>query len=793
MKMRILRRSAEPCGFDVSSSSSFSFESLFLFLRRSIPESTPPRRRRRHHHHHHHHHHRHHHRSLHHLLSSKQQRKTHRVFLNSQKEESAEAKKTAFPSKPRLLTTKTTTRKTASFSTFATKCSSALKVKVEVKEEEEEEEEEKEEGSTIYAISTPPGRGGVAVLRISGPKSWEVGERLTLTGLLKEKRGRLEDVDEYISSTRKRRKKRREMARPGVLRRAQFVFETRERELEEMDELELEDDDDEFDKVEGGKGQGRRRENQAPAVARRKEKNTIGVIDEGLIVFFEAPRSFTGEDVCELHMHGSIAVCKKVLEVLATMSAVDEKDDGKNSPTLLSFRNLRPAEPGEFSKRAFLNKKMNLVQAESLADLIESETEAQRALAVSEIELGSADGDVSYRRAPTASSLSRKVDEWTNVLTKALAVCEAVLDFPGEDPKLESSLIHRDVLPAICRVKGEIDAALKDAEARELVRTGVRVCIVGATNAGKSTLLNYFAKRNVAIVSKVPGTTRDVVEVSLELDGRKVVIFDTAGHRFLPIAGKTSSTSEIMEECYDAGDEDESLFDDEYERRVGKLSDDTKDLIDEIEREGIERGKNVAKMADIIIEMIDATNPKRIDFANMNIKRADGIKIISVVNKCDALYVLEEEEEEVYSRYDRSLLRLSLRTGQGLEALTKAVSNAVQECTITASSSSSQASDGATAAIARSRHRAHARAISNSLGACLSELNKETTSDDNVKKTTEDEGSKCSLNHSLGHVRTELVAEDLREALGNCSRVVGRLDVTENVLDVLFSEFCIGK
>ena len=774
--MRILRRSAA-CAFDVSSSS--SFESLFLFLRRSILESTPPRR-----HHHHHHH-----RSLHHLLSSKQQRKTHRVFLNSQKEESAEAKKTAFPSKPRLLTTKTTTRKTASFSTFATKCSSALKVKEEV---EEEEEEEKEEGSTIYAISTPPGRGGVAVLRISGPKSWEVGERLTLTGLLKEKRGRLEDVDEYISSTR-RRKKRREMARPGVLRRAQFVFETRERELEEMDELELEDDDDEFDKVEGGKGQGRRRENQAPAVARRKEKNTIGVIDEGLIVFFEAPRSFTGEDVCELHMHGSIAVCKKVLEVLATMSAVDEKDDGKNSPTLLSFRNLRPAEPGEFSKRAFLNKKMNLVQAESLADLIESETEAQRALAVSEIELGSADGDVSYRRAPTASSLSRKVDEWTNVLTKALAVCEAVLDFPGEDPKLESSLIHRDVLPAICRVKGEIDAALKDAEARELVRTGVRVCIVGATNAGKSTLLNYFAKRNVAIVSKVPGTTRDVVEVSLELDGRKVVIFDTAGHRFLPIAGKTSSTSEIMEECYDAGDEDESLFDDEYERRVGKLSDDTKDLIDEIEREGIERGKNVAKMADIIIEMIDATNPKRIDFANMNIKRADGIKIISVVNKSDALYVLEEEEEEVYSRYDRSLLRLSLRTGQGLEALTKAVSNAVQECTITASSSSSQASDGATAAIARSRHRAHARAISNSLGACLSELNKETTSDDNVKRTTEDEGSKCSLNHSPGHVRTELVAEDLREALGNCSRVVGRLDVTENVLDVLFSEFCIGK
>jgi tRNA modification GTPase len=380
------------------------------------------------------------------------------------------------------------------------------------------------------------------------------------------------------------------------------------------------------------------------------------------------------------------------------------------------------------------------------------------------------------------------VEEWTNELTKALAVCEAILDFPGEDPKLETSLVYRDVLPAIRHVKGEIDAALKDAKARELVRTGVRVCIVGATNAGKSTLLNYFAKRDVAIVSKVPGTTRDVVEVSLELNGRKVVIFDTAGHRFLPIMQKSSSPSEKMENPYEVEIEDEPLFDDEYERRVGKLSDDAKELIDEIEREGIERGKNVAKNADIIIEMIDATNPKRIDFENMNIKRENGVKIISVVNKSDALYFLDEEkeEEEAYSRFDSSLLRLSLRTGLGLDALTKAVSDAVHECTITASSFSSRSNDGATAAIARTRHRAHARAISNSLGACLFELNQKSDSDD-------DEGSKRSLEHSPDHPRTELVAEDLREALRNCSRVVGRLDVTENVLDFLFSEFCIGK
>ena len=526
--------------------------------------------------------------------------------------------------------------------------------------------EDKEQGSTIYAVSTPPGRGGVAVVRLSGPRSWEIGRRLTAAssgfGLPEEERRRRKAKDDETTM------------KPGVLRRARFVYET-EGDLEEGLEVEK----DELVDAEGGGGA---RTNKTQK-GKRKKKVVVGVIDEGLIAYFKAPRSFTGEDVCELHLHGSIAVCKKMLEVLATMSDVDEKESRKTSS---SFRDVRPAEPGEFSKRAFLNKKMNLVQAESLADLIEAETEAQRALAVSEIEIDDEEEDGRYHRAPAASSLSKKVDEWTNELTKALAVCEAVLDFPGEDPKLETSLIYRDVLPVIRRVKNEIDIALKDAEARELVRNGVRVCIIGATNAGKSTLLNYFAKRDVAIVSKVPGTTRDVVEVSIELEGRKVVIYDTAGHRFLPTKRK-SSTSEEMEEWYDE-DENEPLFHDEYERRVGKLSEDTKDLVDEIEREGIERGKNVAKTADIIIEMIDATNPKRIDFTNMNIKREDGVKIISVVNKSDTLYFLEDEDEadsddrDVHSRFDRSLLRLSLRTGQGLEALTKAVSDAVEECTL---------------------------------------------------------------------------------------------------------------
>ena len=134
------------------------------------------------------------------------------------------------------------------------------------------------------------------------------------------------------------------------------------------------------------------------------------------------------------------------------------------------------------------------------------------------------------------------MDEWTNELTKALAVCEAVLDFPGEDPKLETSLIYRDVLPVIRRVKNEIDIALKDAEARELVRNGVRRVHNRRHERRKIDAAELLCKKRRGNRFKSSGTTRDVVEVSIELEGRKVVIYDTAGHRFLPTKRKSSTS-----------------------------------------------------------------------------------------------------------------------------------------------------------------------------------------------------------------------------------------------------------
>ena len=219
----------------------------------------------------------------------------------------------------------------------------------------------------------------------------KIGRRLTAAssgfGLPEEERRRRKAKDDETTM------------KPGVLRRARFVYET-EVDLEEGLEVEK----DELVDAEGGGGA---RTNKTQK-GKRKKKVVVGVIDEGLIAYFKAPRSFTGEDVCELHLHGSIAVCKKMLEVLATMSDVDEKESRKTSS---SFRDVRPAEPGEFSKRAFLNKKMNLVQAESLADLIEAETEAQRALAVSEIEIDDEEEDGRYHRAPARHRCRRK---WTS-------------------------------------------------------------------------------------------------------------------------------------------------------------------------------------------------------------------------------------------------------------------------------------------------------------------------------------------------------------------------------------------
>jgi tRNA modification GTPase len=218
-------------------------------------------------------------------------------------------------------------------------------------------------------------------------------------------------------------------------------------------------------------------------------------IDTGIVLFFRGPNSFTGEDVAEFQVHGGRAVVAKLLE------------------TLSEFEGLRQAEAGEFTQRAFLNGRLDLVEAEALADLIEAETESQRRLAL----------------AAASGSASRTYENWRERILHARAMMEAELDFSdeGDVPGSASNAVWMDVRSLL----SDIERHLASYHRAEIIRDGFRVAIVGAPNAGKSSLLNALAARDAAIVTDEPGTTRDVVEVPLILRGTKVIVSDTAGLR----------------------------------------------------------------------------------------------------------------------------------------------------------------------------------------------------------------------------------------------------------------------
>ncbi len=216
-------------------------------------------------------------------------------------------------------------------------------------------------------------------------------------------------------------------------------------------------------------------------------------IDEALVLWFPTPGSYTGEDSAEFHVHGGPAVLGALVGALAA-------------------RGLRLAEPGEFTRRAFENGKLDLAQAEGVADLIDAETDAQRHQALDQ--LGGRLSDVQAR--------------WREALTGALAMYEAAVDFPDEEVPADVAGRARPIIEALV---AELDAAVTDAERGERVREGYRIALLGAPNAGKSTLLNVLAKREAAIVTATPGTTRDIIEVPMILGGYKVIVADTAGLR----------------------------------------------------------------------------------------------------------------------------------------------------------------------------------------------------------------------------------------------------------------------
>ncbi|MBM3561913.1 MAG: tRNA uridine-5-carboxymethylaminomethyl(34) synthesis GTPase MnmE [Alphaproteobacteria bacterium] len=374
------------------------------------------------------------------------------------------------------------------------------------------------------------------------------------------------------------------------------------------------------------------------------------MLDRGVALFFPGPASSTGEDYAELQLHGGRAVVDGALAALQRLPG------------------LRPAEPGEFARRGFANGKLDLSQAEALADLIDAQTQAQRRQAL----------------RVAGGALRRKVEDWRGALIEALALLEAELDFGDEgdvgafSPTLLSALL--------APLAADMRAALRLAPASERMRDGFIVMILGRPNVGKSTLINALTQRDLAIVSSIPGTTRDMIEAHLDVGGLPVTVIDTAGLR---------------------------------------------EAADEIERIGVDRTLARVETADLALWLSDAGEaPPRSD-----------IETISVATKID----LKPAPE--------GAIGICALSGEGLETLAAAIEARAR----------ARLGDGAEALIVRDRHRQALEVAAASLEAAI---------------------------RNGGGL--EFQAEELRRAARALGGIVGAVDV-EEVLEAVFSRFCIGK
>lgn len=433
---------------------------------------------------------------------------------------------------------------------------------------------------TIYALSSAPGRAGVAVIRVSGPVAEPALRALAGSAPV--------------------------AARKAVLR-----------------------------VLRGGDG---------------------AAIDRALVLWLPGPGSFSGEDMAEFQCHGGRAVVEAVLEALAAVPG------------------LRPAEPGEFTRRAVENGRLDLTQAEAIADLVDAETGAQRRQALRQYE----------------GALANLYEDWRTRLIRASAYAEAEIDFSEEE--IPDGLAAQS-RAAIAGIAGEIEAHLADGHRGERVREGLHLTVLGLPNAGKSSLLNALAKRDVAIVTETPGTTRDVIEVHLDLGGYAVIVADTAGLR---------QTDEA------------------------------------IEAEGVRRALARAQSADLVLLLLDGTAADPYDGLPDGVaQRAH----LTVWNKADLPWPERREG-----------LAISAKSGEGLAALIDTIAQRVRLLL----------DESGTPPLTRPRHR-HA------LGQAL-----------------------AALRRSLATDEAELAAEDLRLAVRAIGRITGRVDV-EDLLDVIFRDFCIGK
>ena len=334
--------------------------------------------------------------------------------------------------------------------------------------------------------------------------------------------------------------------------------------------------------------------------------NTSELIDEGLILWFPGPQSYTGEDMVEIHVHGGKAVVEALLK------------------TLSNIKDCRFAEPGEFTKLAFQNGKINLLKAESIGDLISAETEIQRSQAIKMMN-GKSSERFNYLREK---------------LIKILSFVEAKIDFPEEDLPDENI---KEIKEASTNVMKQIKKILDDQKVGEIIREGFKIAIVGPTNAGKSSLLNNLSNREVAIVSEIAGTTRDVVETHLNLDGYPVIISDTAGIR---------------------------------------------DSKDEIEKKGIKLSLKKAEKADLKLVVVDAKSIELSEFLNDLLKK----DAILVINKSD---LLKEKLGAEVSKFNHILI--SLKDNHNIDKLILKIKNNLETKFIT----------NEDILITRERHRQH--------------------------------------------------------------------------------------
>lgn len=374
------------------------------------------------------------------------------------------------------------------------------------------------------------------------------------------------------------------------------------------------------------------------------------VIDNALVLVFQGPSSFTGEDVVELHLHGSIAVLRAVLELLST------------------FPDARLAEPGEFTRRAMENGKLDLAQVEGLADLIEAETEAQRKQA----------------HRVLSGHLGLRVDAWREKLIRAAALLEVTIDFADEDVPVDVSAEVQELLDG---VSADLLKEIAGTHTAERIRSGFEVAIIGRPNAGKSTLLNALAGRDAAITSSIAGTTRDVIEVRMDLGGLPVTLLDTAGLR---------------------------------------------ESEDEIEAMGIDRALARAAASDLRVFLVEEDEILPVEAVEGDIR---------LLPKAD----LRQKPKG----------SVSGTTGQGVSDLVEQIQATLRARSLSAGLATHE------------RHRIALQKAADGLAVAIGVLDS-------------------------GPDEYDIAAEELRHSIRALEALVGRIDV-ENLLDVIFSSFCLGK